>query len=936
MHEHSSSGHDSQPQAGANTGPADAKATRPVTLVVPGMCSDHCSLLISTSLKRLPGVGEIRMDMANQSLTVETDPAMVTTEALREAVEKAGYEVASIIPEEAVAEAEELRLRLTIPGMGSDHCAGIVSQSVRRLPGIRELRTDIANTLLTVELEPGAGVDAQDVKKAVEKAGYDVAGMQIEGGGGEASGNRLRITIPGMGSDHCAGLVSTSVRRLPGIRELQTDIANHWLTVELESGAGVDEQAVRQAVEKAGYEVTQVEDLAAGSDAGEPEAIEEAYLRQAWRRLWIAAIPTTLIMVLMAVHMFWRPIPGYLAIVVVLAFPVVFLAGGRATHRSARRSLLNRTANMDVLISMGSAPPYFIGLVGFVYPMTSFVEMAATIMTFHQLGRYLETRAKGRASQAIRKLVTLGAKTATVLRAEQEVEIPVRELRAGDIMVVRPGAKIPTDGEIVEGVSHIDEAIATGESVPVEKGPGEQVLGATINKEGLLQVRATRVGKDTFLAQVIRLVQEAQGSKVPIQEFADRVTSYFVPAVIVVALASFTIWLLFAETLRPILYWGAAFLPWVDPELPPLLVAILAGIAVLVIACPCALGLATPTAIMVGSGMGADRGVLIRSGEAIQTLKDIKIIVLDKTGTITRGEPALTDVLPTADFDEADLLRAAAGVEAGSEHPLGQAIVKGARERGLEVPKVEEFKAITAAGVQGRIDGRIVRVGGRRLLTEAAIDPSALEEALARLESEGKTAMLVAIEDRAAGVIAVSDTLKEDSVAAVAALKEMGIRPVMITGDNERTARSVAAQVGIDEVLAGVLPEGKVDAVRRLQERHGPTVAMVGDGINDAPALKQANVGIAIGAGADVAIEAADVTLVRGELSKVVEAVALSRATFRKIVQNLFWAWFYNLAAVPIAALGLLHPMIGVIAMTTSSLSVIGNSLLLKRTRLKV
>jgi P-type Cu+ transporter len=339
---------------------------------------------------------------------------------------------------------------------------------------------------------------------------------------------------------------------------------------------------------------------------------------------------------------------------------------------------------------------------------------------------------------------------------------------------------------------------------------------------------------------------------------------------------------------------------------------------------------------MVGSGMGADRGVLIRSGEAIQTLKDIKIIVLDKTGTITRGEPALTDVLPTADFDEADLLRAAAGVEAGSEHPLGQAIVKGARERGLEVPKVEEFKAITAAGVQGRIDGRIVRVGGRRLLTEAAIDPSALEEALARLESEGKTAMLVAIEDRAAGVIAVSDTLKEDSVAAVAALKEMGIRPVMITGDNERTARSVAAQVGIDEVLAGVLPEGKVDAVRRLQERHGPTVAMVGDGINDAPALKQANVGIAIGAGADVAIEAADVTLVRGELSKVVEAVALSRATFRKIVQNLFWAWFYNLAAVPIAALGLLHPMIGVIAMTTSSLSVIGNSLLLKRTRLKV
>jgi P-type Cu+ transporter len=826
-----------------------------------------------------------------------------------------------------------LRLRLTVPGMGSDHCAGLVSESVRRLPGIRNLKTDIANTLLTVELEPGVGIDGLAVKDAVEKAGYEVAGLESEGPV-EPQGKRLRLTVPGMGSNHCAGLVSTSVRRLPGIRELKTDISSNWLTVELEPGAAVNDRAVKEAVEKAGYEVTRVEDLTMQAVSGDPEGIEEAHLRQALHRLWIAAIPTTLIMVLMAVHMFWQPIPGYLAIVVLLALPVIFTAGGRATHRSAWRSLMNRTANMDVLISMGSGPPFVIGLVGFVYPMTSFVEMGATIMTFHLLGRYLETRARGRASEAIRKLVTLGAKTATVLRTGQEVEIPVRELQPGDLMVVRPGAKIPTDGEIVEGVSHIDEAIATGESVPVEKGPGAQVLGATINKEGLLQVRATRVGKDTFLAQVIRLVQEAQGSKVPIQEFADRVTSYFVPTVIVLALTSFTIWLLFAETLRPILFWGAGFLPWVDPELPPLMIAMLSAIAVLVISCPCALGLATPTAIMVGSGMGAERGVLIRSGEAIQMLKDIKVIVLDKTGTITRGEPALADVLPAAGFDEVTLLQAAAGVEAGSEHPLGQAIVKGARDRGLEVPKVEEFKSITAAGVQGLIDGRLVRVGGRRLLAQVGIDTQVLEDSLARLESEGKTAMLVAIEDRAAGVIAVSDTLKEDSKAAVAALKDMGIRQVMITGDNERTARSVAAQVGIEEVLAGVLPEGKVDAVRRLQEQHGQTVAMVGDGINDAPALKQANVGIAIGAGADVAIEAADVTLVRGELSKVVEAVTLSRATYGKIVQNLFWASFYNAAAIPIAALGLLHPMIGVIAMTISSLSVIGNSLLLKRTRL--
>jgi P-type Cu+ transporter len=749
------------------------------------------------------------------------------------------------------------------------------------------------------------------------------------------AGETARLIVPGMGSDHCAGIVSGSIRRLPGIGEVATSIASHRVTVRFDPGATTPE-AIRSAVERAGYEVAAVEEAGALAKAAEAEDVEERYLARAWRRLWIAAIPTTLIMILMMVHMFWLPVPGYLALVALLAFPVVFLEGGLATHRSAWRSLTNRTANMDVLISMGSLPPYLIGLIGFVYPMTSFIEMAATIMTFHLLGRYLETRAKGRASQAIKKLVTLGAKTATVLRDGGEVEVAVAELQAGDVMLVRPGAKIPTDGEIVEGASHLDESIATGESVPVEKGPGDAVIGATINKEGLLKVRATRVGADTFLSQVIRLVEEAQGSKVPIQEFADRVTGRFVPAVILISLASFMVWLLLADVLRPILLWGATFLPWVDPTLAPILVATLSAIAVLVIACPCALGLATPTAIMVSSGMGAERGVLIRSGEAIQTLKDIKVIVLDKTGTITRGQPSLTDVIAAASFSEEEVLRSAAAVEGGSEHPLGQAIVSGARERGLELPALEAFKAITARGVRGRVEGRLVRVGSRRLLDEAGIDPGGLEDALLRLENQGKTAMLVAIDERAAGIVAVADTIKDDSKAAIAALKELGIRPVMITGDNERTARHVAGQVGIEEVLAGVLPEGKVDAIRRLQEEHGQVVAMVGDGINDAPALKQANVGIAIGAGADVAIEAADVTLVRGELTKVVEAVRLSRATFRKILQNMFWAWAYNVAAIPIAALGLLHPMIGVIAMTASSLSVIGNSLLLRRARLGV
>ncbi len=748
----------------------------------------------------------------------------------------------------------------------------------------------------------------------------------------DQAGSQATLIIPGMGSDHCAGIVSESIRRLPGIADIKTSIASHRANVRFDPSL-TNATAIRAAVEKAGYDVDASE--AGGVPAREAQDSEERYLALAVKRLWIAAIPATLIMALMIPHMFWQEIPGYLAIVAVLAFPVVFLYGGWATHKSAWRSLTNRTANMDVLISMGSLPPYLIGLAGFIWPMTSFIEMAATIMTFHLLGRYLETRAKGRASQAIKRLLALGAKTATVIREGREVEIAVAELAAGDVMLVRPGAKIPTDGEVFEGGSHVDESLATGEPHPVEKGPGDMVLGATINKEGVLKVRATRVGADTFLAQVIRLVDEAQGSKVPIQEFADKLTARFVPAVIVISFASFAAWLGFAEQLRPVLEWGSGFLMWVNPDIAPLPAAILAAIAVLVIACPCALGLATPTALMVGSGLGAERGILIRSGEAIQTLKDIKIVVLDKTGTITMGRPSLTDVAAAEGVTEDEVLRLAASVEAGSEHPLAEAMRTAAEQRGLTLAPVSGFKAHAGKGVEAQLDGETVRVGNPRYLAENGIEiPQALEDTLAGLENQGKSAVLVASGQRAAGIVAVADTLKDDSISAVAALHALGIHTVMITGDNARAARHVADAVGIDEVLAGVLPEGKADEIRRLQEIHGPHVAMVGDGINDAPALKQANVGIAIGAGADVAIEAADVTLVRGGLTGVVEAVRLSKATFRKIVENLFWAWFYNVAAIPIAALGLLHPMIGVIAMTASSLSVIGNSLLLKRAKL--
>lgn len=816
---------------------------------------------------------------------------------------------------------------LIVPGMGSDHCAGLVKESLLRLNGVGSVESNIALHRVSVNFDTQQ-LQLEDLRQAVEKGGYDVD--SITG----ADPSQVTLMVPGMGSDHCAGLIRTSIQRLPGIYAITTNIGTHKVLVDFDSTSSSAE-VIEEAVTKAGYEIANVQ-MGSKTSTVNDDA-EERYLSEAWQRLCFAAVPTTLIMLLMIPQMFWQPIPGYLLIVALLAFPVVFMRGGMATHRSAWRSLTNRTANMDVLISMGSLPPYLIGLIGFVYPLTSFIEMASTIMTFHLLGKYLETRAKGRASQAIKRLLTLGAKTATVLRADKEVEVPISELVVGDVMLVRPGAKIPTDGEIVDGASHIDESIATGESVPVEKSIGDSVIGATINKEGLLKVRASKIGGDTFLAQVIRLVEEAQGSKIPIQEFADRVTARFVPGVIVIALTSFAVWFALADTLRPVLEWGATFLPWVDPTLSPLMAAILSAVAVLVIACPCALGLATPTAIMVGSGMGAERGVLIRSGEAIQTFKDIRMIVLDKTGTITEGKPALTDVLANGDFDENEVLIAAASVEAGSEHPLGQAIVSGAENLGLSVPAVEQFKSLTARGVQGMVSGRVVHVGSRRLLAEQDIElDEQLDTVLTRLESKGKTAMLVAIDGRAAGLVAVADTVKSDSKSAIEALHQMGIQVAMVTGDNERTARHVADLVGIDKVLAGVLPEGKVDTIRKLQEEYGDRVAMVGDGINDAPALKQANVGIAIGAGADVAIEAADVTLVQGELSKLVEAIRLSKATFRKIIENLFWAWIYNLAAIPIAALGLLHPMVGVVAMTSSSLTVIANSLLLKRTQLEV
>lgn len=551
------------------------------------------------------------------------------------------------------------------------------------------------------------------------------------------------------------------------------------------------------------------------------------------------------------------------------------------------------------------------------------------IMAFHLTGRYVEESAKGRSSQAIRKLLELGAKTARVIRDNKEVEIPIDQVEIGDIMVIRSGEKVPTDGIILSGQSALDESMATGESMPVNKEEGDEVIGATINQDGLLKVKASKVGKDTFLSQVIKMVEQAQGTKVPIQEFADRVTGIFVPIVIGIAALTVLAWVVFPSLMQPLIEAGT-FLPWVNPNLGSLTLAIISMVAVLVIACPCALGLATPTALMVGSGKGAENGILIRSGESIQSLKEVKVVAFDKTGTLTKGKPEVTDVISILGNSDIDILRLAAAVEYASEHPLAKAVVNHARDRGIEkLPEVTDFLTIRGKGVQGNIDNQQVLIGTKRLMVEEGVNVQDIESQISRLESEAKTTMIVASDSKVIGAIAMADTLKEESIEAITALHNQGIKTAMITGDNRRTAEAIAKQVGIDHILAEVLPDGKVDAVKLLQDQFS-VVAFVGDGINDAPALTQANIGIAIGTGTDIAIEASDVTLVSGKLGGVVSAIILSTETFKKIKQNLFWAFFYNIVMVPLAIIGWMHPVLAEIAMAVSSISVVSNANRLK------
>ncbi len=739
------------------------------------------------------------------------------------------------------------------------------------------------------------------IKGIIKKTGYSVVDEKEK----DPEGEELKI--------------EKGLKSIDGVKSASVNYASGKAIIEYDS-ALVGLSKIKGIIKKTGYSLVDEKEK-------DPEGEE---LKSASFKMWFSVFFGSINMTLMMVMMF-VPIPHHFIITVILAFPVIFFAGWD-THKSALRSVRNLSPNMDTLVTMGTLIPYLLSFLGFIYPnITTFVEMATSILTFHLVGRFLEARAKGRASSAIKKLIELGAKNARIIENGEEKEIPVEELKIDDVMVVRPGEKIPTDGVVVSGESYIDESMATGESLPVTRKEGDAVIGSTINKQGFLKIRVTKVGKDTFLSQIIKLVEECQGSKVPIQEFADKITGYFVPAVIVLAISTFASWMIFPEFHLSI----AEFFnfPWTTLDAPILTLAILATTAVLVISCPCALGLATPTALMVGSGLGAERGILIRNGEAIQTMKDVSVVVFDKTGTITKGKPDVTDIISYAGFSADDILFYTASIEYLSEHPLAYAIVQRAKSKKINLADVKGFSSISGKGVVGKIEDKEILIGNRALMEEKGIDNKDYYKDQEKLEIEGKTAMIVSIGGRVAGIIAVADTIKEGSEEAIKEIKEMGISTAIITGDNERTAKAIAQKVGIDHVISGVLPDGKVDEVKKLQEKFG-TVSMVGDGINDAPALKQANVGIAIGTGTDIAIESADIILIRGDLGGVVSAIKLSNETFKKIKQNYFWAWFYNAVAIPAAVFGLLHPIIGAGAMALSSLNVVLNSLRLKKAKI--
>ena len=816
----------------------------------------------------------------------------------------------------------EKQISLPVTGMTCANCVAAVERNTKKVDGVADAVVNFASEKVLITYDPALATPQAMIER-IQRAGYDVPTANLE------------LPISGMTCANCANTIQRRLNKTDGVLEASVNYANEKAVIRYVPGAVTRSELVA-AVRKAGYDVIEAADDADLEDA--EAAARNAEIRHQTRR-FVVGLLFTLPLFLFSMSRdlgligHWAHATWVNWLFLVLATPVQFYVGWDY-YVGAYKSLRNGSANMDVLVAMGSSVAYFYSiavLIALTFGSTVlgehvYFETSAMIITLIVLGKLLEARAKGRTSEAIKKLMGLRAKTARVVRQDALVDIPIEEVVRGDIVVVRPGEKIPVDGLVVDGHSSVDESMITGESLPVGKTTGDEVIGATLNKQGLLHIEATRVGRESALAQIVKLVEQAQGSRAPIQRLVDQVSAYFVPFVIATALLTFVIWLLAGQGLTA---------------------ALVRMTAVLVIACPCAMGLATPTSIMVGIGKGAENGILFKSSAALEQAHKIKAVVLDKTGTITRGAPAVTDVVTSAasPVSETELLRLAASAERGSEHPLGEAIVQAAQEKGLALSAPAGFESIAGHGIVATVDGHRVLLGNLRLMQREAVNLNGLEAKVERLYQEAKTAMWLAVDGQASGLIGVADTIKDGSKEAVAALHKLGLTVVMMTGDNPATAQAIAAEVGIDRVFAEVLPGDKAANVAKLQAE-GLVVAMVGDGINDAPALAQADVGIAIGTGTDVAMETADVTLMRGDLRSVPQAIHLSQATMHNIKENLVWAFGYNVALIPIAAgilapfewapnfLRQLHPILAAGAMAFSSISVVSNALRLRRVKL--
>ncbi|CAH0171316.1 Copper-exporting P-type ATPase A [Peribacillus sp. Bi96] len=795
---------------------------------------------------------------------------------------------------------------MQISGMTCAACASRIEKGLNKMEGVEEATVNLALEKSVIKYD-AEKLSNQDFEKKIQDLGYDVVKEKKE------------FTITGMTCAACATRIEKGLNKLDGVNMANVNLALENATVEYDPSEASPVDII-QRVEKLGYGAIIKEDNMESVDFRQKEI-----QRQKNKFIFSAILSFPLLWAMVSHFSFTSFIymPDFLMnpwVQMALATPVQFIIG-KQFYVGAYKALKNKSANMDVLVAMGTSAAYFYSVyqafisIGLHHHTAQlYFETSSILITLILLGKLFEAKAKGRSSEAIKKLMSLQAKTALVLRNGEEREILLEEVIVGDVVLVKPGEKIPVDGEVVEGNSAVDESMLTGESIPVDKAIGDTVIGSTLNKNGFLKMKATKIGRNTALSQIIKVVEDAQGSKAPIQRLADQISGVFVPIVVGIALLTFLVWMI-----------------WVNPgQFTPALEAM---IAVLVIACPCALGLATPTSIMAGSGRAAEFGILFKGGEHLETTHHIDTVILDKTGTVTNGTPVLTDVLIENGMEEVQFLSLIGAAEKQSEHPLAQSIVKGIQSRQIRLAAVGEFEAIPGYGVRAIVDEKVLLIGTRKLMKQNHVDITKALIAMEELEEQGKTAMLASFDGEYTGIIAVADTIKDTSLTAIKRLKAMNIRVIMITGDNQRTANAIGNQVGIDQVIAEVLPEGKADEVKKLQAS-GKKVAMVGDGINDAPALALADIGMAIGTGTDVAMEAADITLIRGDLNSIADAILMSRNTMRNIKQNLFWAFSYNVIGIPIAAIGLLAPWLAGAAMAFSSVSVVLNALRLQKVKL--